>query len=328
MEIAIICSLIVRSLARIPGSSYFLCTQFIMDALQKLLFARANVRGETVHLDEAFRSAVVNQHLPVAARRLAGELASAALLCAGALQFDGVVAIQIEGDGPIRRALAEVRPGFTFRVMVQLREDAKELDPNADLTTLVNASGRGRCALLLDRAHRPADEAPYQGIVPLEGKTFAEALEGYFEHSEQVETKLSLACDGESAGGLLLQKLPAEGGHLPEDYDPEGWSRVRMFADTVKSEELLTLEPAEVNRRLFWEESPFVTLEVEPKFACTCSVERFNQIIRDLGEAEANSVVEERGGIDIRCAFCGRTHHYDAVDVKGLFTSLGEKANA
>lgn len=300
-----------------------------MDALQKLLFPRANVRGETVRLDAALEAAVARQDLPVAARRLAGEVASAALLCAGALQFDGVVALQIEGDGPVLRVLAEVRPDFTFRVMVQMRPGAAEPDPNADLTTLVNAAGRGRCALILDRTGRPAEEAPYQGIVPLEGRTFAEALEAYFEHSEQVETKLALASDGGAAGGILLQKLPAEGGRLPEDYDPEGWSRVRMFADTVKSEELLTLSPEEINRRLFWEESPLVTFESAPRFACSCSDGRFDDIIRGLGEQEAAAIVAERGGIDIRCPFCGRSKHYDAVDAKALFAAAGSpKAEA
>ncbi|MDO5531342.1 Hsp33 family molecular chaperone HslO [Sutterella sp.] len=293
-----------------------------MDALQKLLFQRANVRGETVTLGAELKAAIDAQELPVAARRFAGELACAALLSAGALQFDGTVAIQIEGDGAVRRALAEVRPGFLFRVMIDLREGAAEnLDPNADLATLVNATGRGRCAFILDRANRPVDEAPYQGIVALEGKTFAEALEAYFIRSEQVETKLALAADESAAGGILLQKLPGEGGKLPENYDPEGWQRVKMFADTVKSAELLTLEPAEINRRLFWEEAPLVTLETAPKFACTCSSERFDNIIRSLGAPEAEEIVKEQGGIDIRCSFCGRSKHYDGLDVKALFAN-------
>ena len=188
-----------------------------MDALQKLLFPRANVRGETVVLGDALEQAVVNQNLPVAARRLAGEMAAAALLTAGALQFDGTVALQIEGDGPVRRALAEVRPGYAFRVMVELAAgtDPAKLDPNAKLKDLVNVSGRGRCAFILDRAHRPADEAPYQGVVALEGDTLAQALENYFRHSEQVDTKLVLAADDKTAGGVFLQKMPTEGGKLP-----------------------------------------------------------------------------------------------------------------
>lgn len=92
-----------------------------------------------------------------------------------------------------------------------------------------------------------------------------------------------------------------------------------MFADTVKSEELLTLAPEDINRRLFWEESPLVTFETTPKFACTCSPERFDGIVRSLGEKEAMAIVDETGGIDISCRFCGSKKHYDAVDVKALF---------
>ena len=61
-----------------------------------------------------------------------------------------------------------------------------------------------------------------------------------------------LAADDKTAGGVFLQKMPAEGGKLPADYDPEGWQRLTMFAGTVKSAELLTLSPEDINRRLFW----------------------------------------------------------------------------
>ena len=82
-------------------------------------------------------------------------------------------------------------------------------------------------------------------------------MTNYFATSEQVETKIKLASDESGVGGLMLQKMPLLGGKaLPEDFDEEGWQRLKIFADTVKSEELLTLDPEEINRRLFWEEFP------------------------------------------------------------------------
>ena len=73
-----------------------------MDALQKLLFQRAAVRGETVVLHDEFSRSVEHQHLPLAVRRLAGEVTASALLAAAALEFDGTVLLQIAGDGPIK----------------------------------------------------------------------------------------------------------------------------------------------------------------------------------------------------------------------------------
>ena len=292
-----------------------------MDALQKLLFRRAAVRGETVSLHEEFDRAVEHQHLPVAVRRLAGEVTASALLAAAALEFDGSVLLQIAGDGPVKLIVAEVRKGLVFRVSVTLRDDAGDIDANASLTDLVNRTGRGRCALILDQTGRPADQQPYQGVVPLEGASFAEVMTNYFTSSEQVETKIMLASDDRGVGGVMIQKMPTEGGRkLPEDFDPEAWQRLQMFVDTVKSEELLTLAPEEINRRLFWEEEPLVTYEAKPVFSCRCSDEGVRSMIRSLGREEAEAIVRERGAIEVACHFCGTVRCFDEADVKALFS--------
>lgn len=292
-----------------------------MDALQKLHFPEANVRGETVVLHEELARALEHQKLPVAVRRLAGEVTAAALLTAAALEQNGSVVLQIAGDGPVGLVVAEVRADMSFRVNVQMKASAGEIDPNADLKNLVNRTGAGRCALILDLASRPRDQQPYQGVVPLEGASFSEVLENYFRASEQVETRIRIASDDVAAGGVMLQKMPTTGGVMPENFDPEGWERLGMFLSTVKSEELLTLSPEEIDRRLFWEESPRVTLEAEPKFVCSCSDERVENVIRSLGREEALEVVQERGAIEVTCQFCGRTRRYDKVDVEALFAS-------
>ena len=287
-----------------------------MDALQKLLFQRAAVRGETVVLHDEFSRSVEHQHLPLAVRRLAGEVTASALLAAAALEFDGTVLLQIAGDGPIKLLVAEVRPGLLFRVSVTMRENAGEISADAGMTELVNAGGRGRCALILDQTGRDPDTQPYQGVVSLAGET----MTNYFATSEQVETKIKLASDESGVGGLMLQKMPLLGGKaLPEDFDEEGWQRLKIFADTVKSEELLTLDPEEINRRLFWEESPNVTLEARPEFKCRCSDEGVRSMILSLGREEAEAIIAERGSIDITCHFCGQVRSFDSADVASLF---------
>lgn len=296
-----------------------------MDALQKLLFQRAAVRGETVTLHEEFCRAVEHQHLPVAVRRLAGEVTASALLAAAALEFDGSVLLQIAGDGPVKLLVAEVRPGLIFRVSVTMRDDAGEVDPNADMTSLVNRNGTGRCALILDQTGRDPNVQPYQGVVPLAGQTFSEVMTNYFASSEQVETQIMLASDESGVGGLMLQKMPLLGGKsLPEDFDEEGWHRLQVFAKTVKSEELLTLDPEEINRRLFWEESPNVTYEAKPRFECRCSDAGVKSMIRSLGREEADAIIEERGEIEVTCHFCGHTRRFDKTDVAALFAGTDD----
>ena len=292
-----------------------------MDTLQKLLFTHAAARAETVTLDDSFNEAVAHQHLPIAVRRLAGEVTASTLLAAAALQFDGTVMVQVAGDGPVKLLVVEVRPELTYRVSVTLRDPEAKLDENTTLQSLVNANGRGQCALILDPANRAEGVQPYQGIVALDGENFAQIMTNYFIHSEQVETLIALASDEHRVGGIMLQKMPIMGGKkLPEDYDEEAWDRLKMFVGTVKSEELLTLTPEEINRRLFWEESPRVTYEGTPVFRCRCSDEGVRQMIQSLGEEEARDIIKEHGKIEVTCHFCGQVRTFDSIDVEAMFS--------
>ena len=55
-----------------------------------------------------------------------------------------------------------------------------------------------------------AEPMRYQGLVALDSATLDQAFEAYFEQSEQLPSRLLLACDGQREAGLLLQKLPGE----------------------------------------------------------------------------------------------------------------------
>ncbi|MFX6015229.1 Hsp33 family molecular chaperone HslO, partial [Acinetobacter baumannii] len=76
----------------------------------------------------------------------------------------------------------------------------------------------------------------YQGIVPLEGRSLAEACAHYFFQSEQVPTSLKVAVTGSSegwiAGGMLVQ-------HLPEGE--EGRERLHVRLDHPQWEHLSVL---------------------------------------------------------------------------------------
>lgn len=290
-----------------------------MDNLQKLYFDKAAVRGETVILGPALEAAVEHQNLPTAVKTLVGEMAASALLCAAALEFDGSVVLQAQGDdkAPVRLIVVDVSKDLSFRINVTMRGWEEGISEKAGLRELLNPAGGARCALILDASNRPNGEAPYQGIVVLEGDSFAEAMEQYFARSEQVETTLRLASDGKRAGGVMVQKLPSTGGVLPEDFDADGWERVRLFAKSAKDEELLTLEPEEMNRRLFWEESPRVTLEKPIAFRCTCSPERIENILLQFDRKE----LLEKGSKDltVTCRFCGKQYVFTQADIDRIF---------
>ncbi len=300
------------------------------DSLVKLLFPAQNTQAQCVRLTDSWKQMKSSLQAPAPVITMLGELAAAASLLASGLKFDGAFVLQIVGDGPVKLALVEVRTGQKIRATVQMREGVP-VPEHPTFKDLVNANGQGRCAAILDLADRRPNEDPYQGVVPLTGETVAETLEGFMTMSEQLQTRLWLAADEESAGGLLIQKLPSHGGKMTEAASPEslqeGFDEVQTFAQTVKPEELLTIDALELSRRLFWELNPGVLATLKPVFECRCSRANIAKMIRSFGEKEARSILKEQSTIRVRCEFCGSLYLFEEKDVDAIFSDEGMKSS-
>jgi molecular chaperone Hsp33 len=297
------------------------------DTLQRFLLRGAPVRGEVVSLDASWREVADRHAFPRSVRDRLGELCAAGLLLSASLKFDGALILQIHGDGPVSLLVVECEADGSFRATAKLRE-GETCPEDADLATLVNANGRGRFVVTLDPRTDSPNRQPYQGIVPFEGSSVAEVLERYMERSEQVPTRLWLAADDARATGLLLQRLPSEGGKpdVPDaeptgDDADEGWNRMQHLADTVTRDELLALPSESVLRRLFWQEPLHAFDSRAPRFACTCSRDKVASMLRMLGRAEIESIVAELGSVGVRCEFCNTPYEFDAIDGAKLFLS-------
>ncbi len=298
------------------------------DQLNKYLFADQLTRAQTVELNSAWQTGLEHQHYPACVRNLLGELAAAAVLLAGNLKLDGSLVLQAQGDGPIALMVVECTSDFKIRATATLREDAV-IDEDADLQSLLNTYDNGRFIVVLE-PKSGSDLKPYQGIVPLQGKNLAEVLENYMKHSEQLDTKIFLAANGEKANGLLLQRLPGTGGSIEGTDAPEepSWDRAKQLAETVKNDELLTLPAPELIHRLFWQED---LLQLEPttlSWHCPCTRERVADMLRMLGREEIETILSEQERIEVACNFCGKPYQFDAVDSAQLFIPSSDQPEA
>lgn len=289
------------------------------DQLLKFLFRDAPVRGEIVRLQASWQQMVANHRYPAPVARLLGEMTAAAALLAANIKFDGTLILQIQGNGPVRLLVVEVQPQMRLRATAKLRETAV-IEAQATLQQLTNPNGDARCAITLDPAGRRPGQQPYQGVVPLAGETIAQVLENYLRQSEQVESRLWLAADESAAAGVLLQKLPQDGGAAPKP-DVDAWHRVGALTATLTGEELLTLAPEALSHRLYWEEQLEHFAPLAPRFECTCSRSRSGRMLLALGREEVDSILAERGNVEITCDFCNARYAFDTVDVGQLFAS-------
>ena len=308
------------------------------------MFEGLPVRGAIVRLTHAWLEILLRRATntasgayPLAVQQLLGEMAAAGVLMQSNIKFDGALILQIQGDGPVKLAVVEVNADMSLRATATL---TGEVAGNASLSSMVNQNNLGKCAITLDaRTRRPGQQA-YQGVVPLFGdqkeklEHISEVLAHYMLQSEQLEATLVLAADDKVAAGLLIQKMPAGGGKVTGavqkelESDPnylDAYNRISILASSLKREELLALDVDTILRRLFWEEK---LLRFEPQagasaphFACTCSRERVGRMLKGLGREEADSIIAERGEIEVGCEFCGQQYRFDAVDAALVFVN-------
>ena len=310
-----------------------------MSTVIKFIFEGLPVRGMLVRLTDSWqevlrRRQAIGMH-PPEVRVLLGEMAAAGVLMQANIKFNGALVLQVFGDGPVKLEVVEVQPELSFRATATV---VGEVPAGARLEAMLNVHGQGRCAITLDPKDKFPGQQPYQGVVPLHGdqreplQDVSQVLEHYMLQSEQLDTRLVLAADDQVAAGLLIQRLPVEGegnlaGHRNEDDIglSEAYNRISMLAATLTREELLSLTPEAILHRLFWEETVRVFEPQQPRFACTCSRERVQGMLRGLGREESDSLIEERGLVEVGCEFCGLQYRFDAIDVGEMFTSPADQ---
>jgi molecular chaperone Hsp33 len=294
----------------------------------------APVRGEIVSISTAWQAVLARRNDPPVIRQILGDFVAAATLLSASLKFVGTLIIQAQSKGPISLLVVECSSNLTMRATVKLSVEPTEIDPNATLADLLDASNTGRLVITLDPTERQPGQPPYQGIVALQQdhngtavpvKNAAEAIMLYMRHSEQLETRIWLASNEQVVGGLLLQRLPNSGGHVHLDPQTaaEGWSRIQALGETITNDELLELSPETTLRRLFLNESSEAGVRAFPtrpvKFACRCSRLKVADVLRMLGEEEVNSILAEQGAVETGCEFCGKAYRFDAVDCIQVF---------
>jgi molecular chaperone Hsp33 len=253
-----------------------------------------------------------------------GEAVAATALLASTLKFQGLLSLQLRGEGPMHLMLVECTDGLAMRAVARFRK----VPDTHDLREL---SGDGTLTVTIENEDAPNR---YQGIVPLAGGSMSECLREYFESSEQLPTRLWLRADAASASGLLLQRLPVSSrpsgvtesgtGGVPEEEIEDAWRRVQLVADTVTAEELAGLDDRDLLRRLFAEDDVRMFRSAPVFFRCRCSRMRVANMLRALGREEVDSVLEEFGQVEVRCEFCSRAYRFDAVDAAALFAPGGD----
>jgi molecular chaperone Hsp33 len=291
------------------------------DIIKRWILQNSQVRGAVISLDNSWAQ-VIGRHprAPDNVLSYMGQMTAAGLLLASSIKFDGYLTLQIQGAGPISLMVADCEANGTYRATFRARE-GQLISPEADLAQLVNQGQNGRFVVTL--SPRDKNQQPYQGIVALNSTELSSVLENYMARSEQLETRLWLAADRHRAVGLLMQRMPTQGG-MPASEDGEAWQRMNLLGNTITTEEMLGLAQDDLMHRLFWEEALLLNDSHACEFRCQCSRQKVASMLQMLGKEEVDSILIEQGAISVNCEYCNLKYGFDAVDAASLFGPDGK----
>ncbi|MFM7120091.1 MAG: Hsp33 family molecular chaperone HslO [Gammaproteobacteria bacterium] len=289
------------------------------DIIHRFSFAAAPIRGQWVRLDRTLHDVFDQRGYPTPVEALLAEMLAAVSLAADGIKFQGAVALQARGDGPVTTVLAECRAQHLLRGIGRWDAVTPPQRTSAGLTDLL---GNGQMVLsLVPDADARGDTNTYQGIVELTEGSFADNLERYFENSEQLPTQLRIAYDGSRVTGLLLQRLPAPptASEMALEQHEALWREAVLLLGTLTETELARWSIEDLLRRLFHEH----TLTLQPgralQFSCTCSRARTDRMLSSLPKPELVELLAERGSVEVTCEVCGAEYRYDGFDTLALF---------
>ena len=276
--------------------------QPVTDRVRRFLLEEHPIRGQFVQLESSWAALREHASYPAPVRDLLGEATAAAVLLASTLKFDGSLTLQMQGDGAVRLLVAQCTHDFHIRSVAHF--DAARVAP--DFGSL---AGGGLVTVTVESVERGA---PYQGIVPLSGASLAECIDGYFASSEQLPTRVRLASDAARAGGILVQQLPG----IEADA---AWERLRGQVAGLGAQDILYAAPDSLVQRTASIDDVRLFAGSSVTFRCRCNRDRVLGVLRSLGEAEVQSVLQEQGKVTVTCDFCHRPYIFDAIDVAQIF---------
>ena len=280
-----------------------------------------HARGRIVRLGPVLDTILAAHAYPPAIEALLAEaLMLTALLGSTLKDAGGQLTLQTQTQNGVVSLLVCDYKGGELRGYIQYDAEALAAAP-AD-PTLFALFGTGYLAITFDQA---VTHERYQGIVPLDGATLADAAESYFTQSEQIPTLVRLGVSRDPsgahvAGGLFLQHLPeGEDGRdrIHTRLDHPEWEHVAILGATMGADELAdpNLPLESLVWRLFNEEDEVRLLPaISLARGCRCSPDYIASVLAKFSPEEQRDMADENGMIVVDCAFCATKFPVPVID--------------
>lgn len=268
-----------------------------------------DIKGRIIRLDKTVDRVLRKHKFPREISVELGSLMALTALLGSMMKFDGILTAQIKGDQRINMLVSDYATDGKGSGVV--RGTAQfNTEPEGDIY------GKGNLMITIDQG---ADTDRYQGIVELMDNDLVKSAEEYFRASEQLPSKIILACTQDEAGhwkagALLLQHLASNTEGMQErvmedERQKDDWQTASILLSSLKAEEFLDPELSlqQILLRLFHEKGIRAFSTTEMVNGCRCSDSKLRSVLSGFTPKELSEIADD-GVITMTCEFC-KTHH-------------------
>lgn len=236
---------------------------------------------------------------------------------------DDSITVQLKGDGPVGTIVGIVkRENNISKIKTYMQNPLVELPlkPNGKIDVGGAVGHAGYLNIIKQSA---ITDSEYNGLVPLVSGEIAEDFTEYFATSEQKPTVLALGVlvnkDGtQSAGGYMINLMPdATENEISkiEEALKIAPSISELLSENKTLEEIAKIVTGDENIELLED-------NLEIKFDCDCSKEKFEKGLISIGKDDLTKIIEEDGKAEIVCQFCNKKYNFNKEELEDLIKKI------
>lgn len=306
--------------------------QVFSDNIVETFTLRSGFRGRIVRLGGVLDEILKPHGYPAPLNQVTAEAALLASLLSSMLKYQGTFTLQAQGDGPVAMVVADMTTAGDLRACATIREGREaEIGALPALTSAESLLGKGYLAFTVDQG---SAAERYQGIVELMPGALVDSVQNYFRQSEQIGTGIRMAvayAGGQwRGGGILVQRVPEEGGHSQAAEDVDAWDRTLTLLDSCTDAELTdpALDREDLLYRLFHDEGVRV-FEPQPIVkGCRCTRDRLEGILSSMPDDDLRDMADEGGNITMTCQFCSQDFKFGLPAIDHVKREREDRAQA
>ncbi len=278
-----------------------------MDIFLPFMLDNGFSKGAYIAADKTIADMVATRHYPPVVEHVFGQMTLLALALSGNIKYNGTFALNVRGDGPIRRIFVSVTHDKKIRGYADFDTDTL---PTTDCPTNTDLFGKGQLLFSVSQV----GQEPYQGVIQLTQNTLTETVLDYFRLSEQIKTDLVLRCHNHQYRCLMLQEMPRQNTLSVEEQN-DLWETQTVLMNSIQDKELFdnTLTPQDILYRLFHANELVVFKESTPEFSCPCHRSQMEKFLKSLSEQERQDLYQDNK-ITVECQFCGNQFVFNKED--------------